>query len=462
MEKNQYAVCHLERGNNNESGMSCHIERRTADGKVYVPKNADASRTHLTRELLTFPSGVKNRTEAIQHRLDTAGLTRKVGKNQTRAVRVLLSGSHEHMAKIADEGKVDKWMDANIKWLRDTFGADNVVSCVLHMDEQTPHLHATIVPIVDYERKRRSREGERKYKAKSGPRLSADDVMSRSNLRVYQDSYAKAMACFGLTRGIVGSTAKHTATSDYYKKQMLQCEEDIAKMMAEVEKAQEGKSRILAFFGKGDLAKAKQSLAEKDNRIAELTAEIERLKREKAELQKVHDEKMSNLRSTYKDDIAKRIKEVESCKKIIAERDRTISKQQEKIVKLDHQVNPLRYNLSSGAELAHIFVPNPRTSSPSVHIWTEVDGEQYDTVKYADFYSSLWENYLKGEVTDHELVNELFEPQEQVNEAQANLLGAAFELAIGGQAQVHIGTGSGGSQSQLPWKDKEKRPTRGR
>jgi hypothetical protein len=330
------------------------------------------------------------------------------------------------------------------------------------MDEQTPHLHATIIPIVDYERKRRSREGERKYKAKSGPRLSADDVMSRSNLRVYQDSYAKAMAYFGLTRGIVGSTAKHIATSDYYKKQMQQCEEDIAKMMAEVEKAQEGKSRILAFFGKGDLAKAKQSLAEKDNRIAELTAEIGWLKREKAELQKVHDEKMSNLRSTYKDDIAKRIKEVESCKKTIAERDRTISKQQEKIEQLDRQVNPLRYNLSSGAELAHIFVPNPRASSPSVHIWTEVNGEEYDTVKYANFYSPLWENYLKGEVTDCELVNELFEPQEQVSETQANLLGAAFELAMGGQAQVHVGTGGGGSKSQLPWKDKEKRTTMGR
>ena len=203
-------------------------------------------------------------------------------------------------------------------------------------------------------------------------------------------------------------------------------------------------------------------MADKDNRIAELTAEIERLKREKAELQKAQDDKMANLRSSYKEDIVKRIKEVESCKKTIAERDRTISKQQEKIVLLDRQVNPLRYHLSSGAELAHLFVPNPRASSPTVHIWTKVNGEEYDTVKYADFYSQLWENYLKGEVTDHELVNELFEPQEQVNEAQATLLCAVFELAMGGQAQVHVGTGGGGSQSQLPWKDKEKRPARGR
>ena len=40
------------------------------------------------------------------------------------------------------------------KRLRKTYGADNVVSAVLHMDEETPHIHATIVPIVQTERKK--------------------------------------------------------------------------------------------------------------------------------------------------------------------------------------------------------------------------------------------------------------------------------------------------------------------
>lgn len=64
--------------------------------------------------------------------------------------------------------------------------------------------------------------------------------------------------------------------------------------------------------------------------------------------------------------------------------------------------------------------------------------------------------FSKDEATVYELINEVFEPQEQVNEAQANLLGAAFELVAGGQAQVHVGTGSGGSSSELPWNDKDK------
>ena len=112
------------------------------------------------------------------------------------------------MMKIVQQGLLDRWTDANLKWLRDTFGEDNVVSCVLHMDEKTPHLHATVVPIVTGERKRKSREGEKKYRTQTGPRLSADDVMGRDRLSTYQNTYAEAMREFGLHHGVVGSTAK--------------------------------------------------------------------------------------------------------------------------------------------------------------------------------------------------------------------------------------------------------------
>ena len=101
MSNTQYAVCHLQRGSGNDSGMSCHIERKDAKREKYVPINADANRTHLNRELVVFPAGVKNRTDAIQHRIDHARLHRKVGKNQTKAIRIILTGTHEQMMKIA-------------------------------------------------------------------------------------------------------------------------------------------------------------------------------------------------------------------------------------------------------------------------------------------------------------------------------------------------------------------------
>lgn len=84
----QYAVCRLQRSSGNDSGMSCHIERKTADGKVYIPNK---TRTHLNRELIQFPDGLRNRTEVVQYRIDHAGLHCKVGKNQTKAIRVILA-----------------------------------------------------------------------------------------------------------------------------------------------------------------------------------------------------------------------------------------------------------------------------------------------------------------------------------------------------------------------------------
>ena len=48
-----------------DTGASDHIERKT------IPKNADPTRTHLNRELVEFPDGVSDRTEAISHRIRT-------------------------------------------------------------------------------------------------------------------------------------------------------------------------------------------------------------------------------------------------------------------------------------------------------------------------------------------------------------------------------------------------------
>lgn len=448
----QYAVCHLQRGSGNDSGMSCHIERKTADGKVYIPDNADKTRTHLNRELIRFPDGVRSRTEAVQYRIDNAGLHRKVGKNQTKAIRIILTGSHEQMMKIEQSGKLDKWTDVNLKWLRDTFGEDNVVSCVLHMDEKTPHLHATVVPIVTGERKRKSREGEKKYRTQTGPRLSADDVMGRGRLSTYQNTYAEVMREFGLQRGVIGSTAKHQSNGEYYRQQMLQYENDIARLNAEVEKANEGRSAILSLFGKGDLAKAKKALSAKDEQIASLKEQIRKLQAEHTAIVQQHKQELAKLKNGYQVEIDKAIKEAESLRKTIQSKDARIEQQSKRIAELDRKANPQRYRLSSGAELVKVNIPN--YNNPSLHIWTQVGDERFDDVKFQIDYN-LAQQHFDHRITDEELVNAVFEPQEQVNEAQANLLGAAFMLASAGPAQTRVGTGAGGSHSGLPWDGKK-------
>lgn len=198
-----------------DTGASDHIERKT------IPKNADPTRTHLNRELVEFPDGVSDRTEAISHRIRTVGIKRKITPDQVRAIRIVLSGTHEDMMKIQDEGRLDEWCDDNLQWLHYTFGKENTVSAVLHMDEHTPHIHATVVPIVTGERRKANKkqaDGKRSYRKKANTvRLCADDVLTREKLVAYHDSYARVMEKYGLQRGVYGSEARHTTTAQYYR-----------------------------------------------------------------------------------------------------------------------------------------------------------------------------------------------------------------------------------------------------
>ena len=90
-------------------------------------------------------------------------------------------------------------MRRNLKYFADTFGKENIVAAHLHRDEETPHIHVTLVPIVKGERKRRKREEQTKKRYRKKPtdtvRLCADDIMTRLKLKSYQDTYAVSFCC---------------------------------------------------------------------------------------------------------------------------------------------------------------------------------------------------------------------------------------------------------------------------
>ena len=176
----------------------------------------------MNKELIEFPEGVRNRTEAIQHRIEHADIKRKISHNQVRAIRVILSGSPDDMQRIQNEGKLNDWCRDSLDWLRKEVGNENIVSAVLHLDEKTPHIHATVVPIVRGERRKAKQEqqsNKKKYKKKNSnaPRLCADDIMSREKFKHFQTTYAKAMSKYGLERGRDGSEARHISTQQFYR-----------------------------------------------------------------------------------------------------------------------------------------------------------------------------------------------------------------------------------------------------
>jgi len=255
-----FVVLHMEKAHGSDSGTTAHIER------FIIPKNADPTRTHLNRKLVAYPDGIKDRSAAIRRRLEEAGLTRKIGNNQVRAIRINVSGTHEDMERIEREGRLDEWF-------ADTFGKENIVAAHLHRDEETPHIHVTLVPIVKGERKRRKREEQTKKRYRKKPtdtvRLCADDIMTRLKLKSYQDTYAEAMAKYGLQRGIDGSKARHKSTQQYYnetKKLADSLKAEVVDLQRQKETAQEelkrAKKEIQTEKLKGAATTAAANIAE--------------------------------------------------------------------------------------------------------------------------------------------------------------------------------------------------------
>lgn len=161
-----------------------------------------------------------------------------------------------------------------------------------------------------------------------------------------------------------------------------------------------------------------------------------------------HKSGIEKPRNGYQKEIDAATHRAEIAERQSEEKDAVIDRQRKQINLLDRMANPQRYSLSSGAELVRINVSNYR--NPSLHIWTRVGEELFEDTKFQIDYD-VAQKHFNGQITDEEFVNAVFEPQEQVSGKQAELLGAAFTLAVGGQAEVHVGTGSGGSSSDLPW-----------
>jgi len=204
----QFAVLHIDKNKGGQVGLSKHISRET------IPINADPDRLYLNET----PIGTRNQMQDIKDRI-RHGVTQKnaIRKDAVRALQVILTGSHEQMMVIEKTGQLKPWLEKNIDWLSDTFGRPNVVNFTLHMDELTPHIHATVVPITE--------DG----------RLCAKDFMSKIQLKNYQTSYAKYMEPFGLSRGIEGSRAKHQDVKQYYAK----VNHELPQINKEIEEKQE-------------------------------------------------------------------------------------------------------------------------------------------------------------------------------------------------------------------------------
>lgn len=132
----------------------------------------------------------------------------KQRKDGVMALEWVASASPEFFRTATLEQRT-RWAAESVAFIQEQAGgADNVLAIYLHDDEQTPHIHALTIPLVEKERKAkgRPRKGRTAPQKAAGPSwgLSAADLIggSKDRLSALQDAYAEAVAGTGLQRGI--------------------------------------------------------------------------------------------------------------------------------------------------------------------------------------------------------------------------------------------------------------------
>ena len=154
--------------------------------------NADSDLSVMNEHSLENSEAVKN---AI-----TARLPEKRRSDAVLCIEHLITASPEWSGWGTNQER--EFFEKSKEWLKNKYGAENVIATTIHRDETTPHLVAYVVPLDE-------ETGRLNCKKWLGGRAKISNM---------QTEFAKEVKEFGLDRGVEGSKSRHTSIKEYYAK----------------------------------------------------------------------------------------------------------------------------------------------------------------------------------------------------------------------------------------------------
>ena len=178
-----------------------NVERENERDQTYEAKNPkiDLSRTRNNYHIVGPPQSYM---DFINERIASLNLKRKVRSDAIYMNTFVLSSGHEFFENMPLD-KQEEFFEDCVKFFADKYGAENIISAVVHMDETTPHLHLNLVPI-------------------TGGKLCSKDLFSPKKLSMLQSELAEVVGKkWGLKRGKIGSTARHVEAAEYTANEII-------------------------------------------------------------------------------------------------------------------------------------------------------------------------------------------------------------------------------------------------
>lgn len=167
----------------------------------------------------------------------------KEGNRFRKDTIVLVEGvitSDKSFFENMNDKEIKDYFETNLDFLKSEYGAHNIISANVHLDESTPHMHFTFTPIT-----------------KDG-RFSAKEIIgTRGDLRQLQDKYHKYLTDKGyeLLRGVTveQTQAKHKSNKEYKKNQIDKDLEQIINIKSELDSLTNQYNEIVEQLNKNSL-----------------------------------------------------------------------------------------------------------------------------------------------------------------------------------------------------------------
>jgi hypothetical protein len=231
-----------------ELGNKCHhIYKLTSVEREEFKKN----RSHLLKPIFTLKGNFANAYSDIKELKSKNNL--EFRKDSAKAMELVFSMSPDFFNNF-DRERIKTFTNRTLQYLRENFKEEEIAHIALHLHEETPHIHAFVVP---WElQNKRGRYDSAEYK------LIKTKKYTPIFLSQLQSKYWSKFEDFGLEK-LDQSAKNHTELKEYYQKSTIEIleerqktDEDIKlyqieiedlnkKLSTEIEKNEKFKNRIL-------------------------------------------------------------------------------------------------------------------------------------------------------------------------------------------------------------------------
>ena len=285
----QYAIMRFAKYKGPEiSGIEAHNER-TKERYASNP-DVDTSRSHLNFHLIE-PQG-KYRAEA-EKQIAAAGCRTRT--DSVRLVEMLVTASPEFF-KDKKREEIRTFFQTALDFIKQKQNPDTIISAVVHMDEKTPHMHLSFVPLTE--------DG----------RLSAKEIIgNKKKLTKWQDAYWEHMVKRfpELERGVSASETGR----DYIPPRVFK---EMTRLNKQREKLEGLISEVNAFNAKAKAAEIGKVLDKYIPSVEKMSTQVRKyskvfgsMKAENAALELANETLTAELKESRQESVLKRMADLQ-------------------------------------------------------------------------------------------------------------------------------------------------------